>query len=218
MLRRVVLLLGGTLLVGVLLLSGVALAENIRGTFGQDDLTGTNQNDRIYGLGAADTIEGRAGNDDCYGGSGADEISCGNVNDRIDSGFGEDIFGAFVCYLRLSMCQAHRPQPSADYLSLLGVTTFGACSILGQQGKEAETGRLGVLRLRHLSRSRLRYVLRAGASRRSSLAFGPRPSSTWGKVDDVRSQLGDEYKKIFDSGGFRFSLIQTRSLRRIFRS
>jgi hypothetical protein len=55
MLRRVV-LLGGTLLVGVLLLSGVALAENIRGTFKQDDLTGTNQKDRIYGLGAGDTL------------------------------------------------------------------------------------------------------------------------------------------------------------------
>jgi hypothetical protein len=33
--------------------------------------------------------------------------------------------GAFVCYLRHSMCQALGPQPSADYLSLLGVTNFG---------------------------------------------------------------------------------------------
>jgi Ca2+-binding RTX toxin-like protein len=89
MLRRVVLLCG-TLLVGVLLLSGVALAENIRGTFGPDDLTGTNQMDRIYGLGAADTLRGLAGNDDCYGGSGADTIRCGAGNDRIDGGFGED--------------------------------------------------------------------------------------------------------------------------------
>src|SRR5687768_18064377 len=90
MLRRMVLLCGA-LLVGVIVLSGVALAENIRGTFKQDELTGTPQLDRIYGLGAADTIVGRAGNDDCYGGSGADEIMCGGGNDRIDGGFGEDV-------------------------------------------------------------------------------------------------------------------------------
>jgi Ca2+-binding RTX toxin-like protein len=90
MLRRVV-LLGGMLLVGVIMLGGVALAANKVGTFGPDTLEGTNQMDRLYALGAADTIEGRAGNDDCYGGSGADEISCGNGNDRIDGGFGEDI-------------------------------------------------------------------------------------------------------------------------------
>ena len=91
MLRQMVLLFGGMLLVGVIMISGVALAANIRGTFGQDNLIGTNQLDRIYGLGAADTISGLAGNDDCYGGSGADEISCGPGNDRIDGGFGEDI-------------------------------------------------------------------------------------------------------------------------------
>jgi Ca2+-binding RTX toxin-like protein len=84
----------GLLLVGVIVLGGVALAEDIRGTFKQDVLTGTSQMDRIYGLGAADTIAGRAGNDDCYGGSGFDEVSCGNGNDRIDGGFGEDeLFG-----------------------------------------------------------------------------------------------------------------------------
>ena len=56
MLRRVI-LLGGTLLVGVIVLGSVALADDIRGTFGKDDLPGTNQMDRIYGLGAADIIE-----------------------------------------------------------------------------------------------------------------------------------------------------------------
>jgi Ca2+-binding RTX toxin-like protein len=90
MLRRMV-LLGGALLVGVIVLGGVALAEDIRGTFGQDDLTGTPQLDRIYGLGAAYTIVGLGGNDDCYGGSGADAISCRAGNDRIDGGFGEDV-------------------------------------------------------------------------------------------------------------------------------
>ena len=94
MLRRVVLLLCGTLLVGVIVLGGVALAKDIRGTFKQDNLTGTGQLDRIYGLGAADTIKGLAGNDDCYGGSGNDEVRCGEGNDRIDGGFGEDdLFG-----------------------------------------------------------------------------------------------------------------------------
>src|ERR671911_1584464 len=93
MLRRMV-LLGGALLVGVMVLGGVALAENIRGTFKQDELQGTGQLDRIYGLGAADSIVGLAGNDDCYGGSGFDEIRCGEGNDRVDGGFGEDdLFG-----------------------------------------------------------------------------------------------------------------------------
>jgi Ca2+-binding RTX toxin-like protein len=93
MLRRMVLLCVA-LLVGVIVLGGVALAQDIRGTFGQDDLTGTNQKDRIYGLGAADTIVGLGGNDDCYGGSGDDEVSCRAGNDRIDGGFGEDeLFG-----------------------------------------------------------------------------------------------------------------------------
>jgi Ca2+-binding RTX toxin-like protein len=94
MLRQMVLLFGGMLLVGVIVASGVALAADIRGTFGKDNLPGTNQNDRIYGLGAADTLTGNGGNDDCYGGSGADTISCGAGNDRIDGGFGQDnMFG-----------------------------------------------------------------------------------------------------------------------------
>jgi Ca2+-binding RTX toxin-like protein len=93
MLRRMV-VLGGMLMVGVIVASGVALAKDIRGTFKQDELTGTNQLDRIYGLGAADVIRAKAGNDDCYGGSGFDEIRCAAGNDRIDGGFGEDhLFG-----------------------------------------------------------------------------------------------------------------------------
>ena len=90
MLRKTVLLCGA-LLVGVIVLSGVALAANIRGTFGPDELRGTPQLDRIYGLANADTIIGREGNDDCYGGSGDDEVSCRAGNDRIDGGFGEDV-------------------------------------------------------------------------------------------------------------------------------
>ena len=54
MLRRMVLLCGA-LLVGVMLLGGVALAKDIRGTFKEDVLQGTTQMDRINGLGAADT-------------------------------------------------------------------------------------------------------------------------------------------------------------------
>jgi Ca2+-binding RTX toxin-like protein len=93
MLRKMVLLCGA-LLVGVMLLGGVALAQDIRGTFKQDNLQGTGQLDRIYGLGAADTIVGLGGNDDCYGGSGFDEVRCGEGNDRVDGGFGEDdLFG-----------------------------------------------------------------------------------------------------------------------------
>jgi len=86
-----VLLFGGMLLVGVIVLGGVALAEDIKGTFGPDNnLEGTPQHDRIYGLAGADTLMGKGGNDDCYGGSGADTISCGSGKDHIDGGFGED--------------------------------------------------------------------------------------------------------------------------------
>jgi Ca2+-binding RTX toxin-like protein len=93
MLRKMVLLCGA-LLVGVIVLGGVALAKDIRGTFEQDNLPGTGQLDRIYGLGAKDTIKGLAGNDDCYGGSGNDEVRCGVGDDRVDGGFGEDdLFG-----------------------------------------------------------------------------------------------------------------------------
>jgi Ca2+-binding RTX toxin-like protein len=82
------------LLVGVMLLGGVALAENIRGTFGPDTLKGTEQLDRIYGLANADTIRGLGGDDDCSGGGGADVVRCGAGNDRVDGGFGEDeVFG-----------------------------------------------------------------------------------------------------------------------------
>jgi hypothetical protein len=35
-----------------------------------------------------------------------------------------------------------------------------------------------------------------------------------GKVDDVRSQLGDEYEEIFDSGGFRLGCDTSEGLRR----
>src|SRR5829696_5505046 len=91
MLRRMV-LLGGMLLVGVIVLSGVALAEDIRGTFGPDDLEGTNQMDRIYGLGAKDTLRGRAGNDDCYGGRGANDtiLAADGQLDVVDCGLGTD--------------------------------------------------------------------------------------------------------------------------------
>jgi Ca2+-binding RTX toxin-like protein len=93
MLRRAILILA-TMSLGVLMLSGVALARDIRGTFGPDVLPGTDQADQIYGLGGKDTITGRAGNDDCYGGNGPDTIRCGLGNDRIDGGFGlDDLFG-----------------------------------------------------------------------------------------------------------------------------
>src|SRR5829696_3607299 len=93
MLRRMVLLCGA-LLVGVMLLGGVALAKDIRGTFKEDVLQCTTQRDRINRPRAADTRAGKADNDDCYGGSGAHMIRCAAGNDRIDGSFGEDkLFG-----------------------------------------------------------------------------------------------------------------------------
>src|SRR5215203_1086090 len=93
MLGRMV-LLGGMLLVGVIMVGGMALADDKAGTFGPDTLIGTDQLDRLYGLGGADVIRVKSVNDDCYGGSRADEIRCGPSTDRIDNVFVEDdLFG-----------------------------------------------------------------------------------------------------------------------------
>ena len=62
------LLIVATMLLGVVMLSGVALAKNITGTNGPDRLIGTPNKDQIYGLGGPDYLSGKPSADALYGG------------------------------------------------------------------------------------------------------------------------------------------------------
>jgi Ca2+-binding RTX toxin-like protein len=74
----------------VLTAAGVALAEAISGTSGDDDLRGTNRADKISGAGGDDTIEGLDGNDQLYGDSGDDTLGGGKGRDYLSGGRGVD--------------------------------------------------------------------------------------------------------------------------------
>src|SRR5215211_1021159 len=78
------------LLVGVMLLSAVALAEDIRGTLNPDDLEGTNQKDRIYGDAGSDRLRGLAGADYLDGGIDNDILIPGGGRDTVLGGDGAD--------------------------------------------------------------------------------------------------------------------------------
>lgn len=62
----------------------------IRGTNGNNNLVGTQQNDLILGNGGKDNIEGLGGNDCIYGGDGDDKINGNNGDDTIYGGSGKD--------------------------------------------------------------------------------------------------------------------------------
>jgi Ca2+-binding RTX toxin-like protein len=101
--RRRALLIMATMMLGVLLVGGVALADTIDGTTGPDDLVGTDKEDVIHasegrdyvsGLAAADllyagdgndTVVGRDGNDRIYGNGGSDLLFGNEGNDQINS-------------------------------------------------------------------------------------------------------------------------------------
>ena len=101
--RRRALLIMATMVLGVLLLGGVALADTIDGTSGPDDLVGTDKDDVIHAGGGADyvsgleasdvlyagagndTVVGREGNDHIYGNTGSDELFGEEGNDSINS-------------------------------------------------------------------------------------------------------------------------------------
>src|ERR671920_1633356 len=77
-------MLVATLLVGVFLASGVALATTEFGGPSNDALIGTNAADRLYGRAGDDAILGLGGNDPrLVGGSGDDSASGGRGDDRI---------------------------------------------------------------------------------------------------------------------------------------
>ncbi len=94
--RRVAVLMATTLL-GMLVLSGAALAatktcsENpCVGTNGPDGLKGTDAKNEIRGHRGADYIAGKPRADELYGGRGQDEARAGNGRDRVFGGRGRD--------------------------------------------------------------------------------------------------------------------------------
>jgi Ca2+-binding RTX toxin-like protein len=88
--RRRALLILASMMVGVLMLGGVALAKEITGTGGSDDLEGTKRADKIWGLKGPDYIAGEGGSDDLYGGRGKDEVRGADGHDYVAGGHGYD--------------------------------------------------------------------------------------------------------------------------------
>ena len=88
--RRRALLILASMMLGVLMLGGVALAKEITGTSGSDDLEGTNRADKIWGLQGPDYIAGEGGSDDLYGGRGKDEVRGADGHDYVVGGHGSD--------------------------------------------------------------------------------------------------------------------------------
>ena len=88
--RRRALLILASMMLGVLILGGVALAKEITGTGGSDDLEGTNRGDKIWGLKGPDYIAGEGGSDDLYGGRGKDEVRGAGGYDYAAGGHGHD--------------------------------------------------------------------------------------------------------------------------------
>ena len=77
--RRTLLLLT-TMVVALLLASGVALAVNKVGTNGPDTLRGTNGDDNLLGRGGNDKLFSLNGRDNLLGGPGKDCLLCVNEN------------------------------------------------------------------------------------------------------------------------------------------
>jgi uncharacterized protein len=90
----------GLAAVAALSLVAVAAADRIKGTPGNDVLTGTERHDliaglagddQISGLGRGDILFGNRGNDTMSGGNGIDVVIGGADNDNLDGGNGLDI-------------------------------------------------------------------------------------------------------------------------------
>lgn len=79
-----------TMTVALLLGSGLALAQHITGTAGDNEIKGTRNVDQMYGLGGDDDLFGRDGDDELYGGSGRDLLVGGPGDDEIYGGSGSD--------------------------------------------------------------------------------------------------------------------------------
>ena len=92
--RRRALLILATVVLGVLVASGAALAKTVTGTDQVDDLVGTDKDDTIYGKGGNDYIFGEQANDVLRGGLGNDMVFGRDGNDQIYGDAGSDeLFG-----------------------------------------------------------------------------------------------------------------------------
>ena len=84
-----------TMVLSLLLASGVALAVTKIGTDGPDTLMGTKGSDQLRGKGGADWIDGRPGNDVILGGPGGDILIDGpgreGAVDTLEGGDGYDL-------------------------------------------------------------------------------------------------------------------------------
>jgi Ca2+-binding RTX toxin-like protein len=78
------------MMLGVLMLGGVALAKKVTCTCGSDDLEGTHRADKIWGLKGPDYIAGEGGSDDLYGGRGKAEVRGADGYDYVAGGHGHD--------------------------------------------------------------------------------------------------------------------------------
>jgi Ca2+-binding RTX toxin-like protein len=68
----------------------------IKGTKGNDTLSGTDESDRIYGNAGSDVLDGGAGNDELDGGAGNDILNGGVGDDHLTSAGGNDILNGGV--------------------------------------------------------------------------------------------------------------------------
>jgi len=84
------------LMLAMLAVGGVALAAQLRGTNGPDDIKGTGNNDTIRGLAGNDRLKGLGGADKMWGDSGSDGLYDGQLveksKDRLYGGVGDDFF------------------------------------------------------------------------------------------------------------------------------
>jgi VCBS repeat-containing protein len=79
-----------TMMLGVMLLSGVVLAKNFPGGPGRNNFMGTNSRDYMFGEGGGDDLDGKAGPDYIYGGKGDDRLHGGRHHDVVEGGLGTD--------------------------------------------------------------------------------------------------------------------------------
>lgn len=66
--------------------------QELRGSVGDDVISGGGGNDTLYGEAGNDTLSGDADNDTLYGGDGNDILIGGTGNDLLDGGNGDDVY------------------------------------------------------------------------------------------------------------------------------
>src|SRR5688572_23755494 len=67
-----------------------AWGAHVEGGAGEDDIVGSQRNDRILGGPGHDNINAESGNDSVTGDAGDDTIICGYGHDTVDGGLGND--------------------------------------------------------------------------------------------------------------------------------